>query len=209
MNIILDFDNTIFAGELFLEAVRKEFIACGVLDTHFQKLFLDVNGLYAGAGITNRIRLLSEKSGVSLKKLEEKLFLLNKSAYTFLYSDTVPFLGRMASEHNLTILTFGEDVFQRTKITGACLEPYVTNVVVTDNIHKDKEASEISNGKPAVFVEDNPIALSRTKRYAPHIATVRMQRSHGRYKNVPSGDGIDIEVRTLAEVEYFIKSYLL
>ena len=81
------------------------------------------------------------------------------------------------------------------------LVKYFDKIVITQNLYKDKEVSDLSEGKPTVFVEDNPMALSAVKKYAPHIVTVRINRGAGRYTKEISGEGIDYEVKELSEIE--------
>ena len=81
---------------------------------------------------------------------------------------------------------------------------YFDKVLITQNLNKDKEASDLSEGNPTIFVEDNPLALSATKKIAPHITTIRINRGVGRYMDEPSESGIDYDVTSLKEVEKII-----
>lgn len=122
------------------------------------------------------------------------------SLYEYTYPDTLPFLRAIQPNHTPLLLTFGDKRFQRMKIEGAGFIPYFARVVVTNNITKDKEASELSGVEPTVYVDDNPVALTAAKRYAPHIVTVRIKRKEGEHMDKPSSKWVDYEITELAQL---------
>ena len=81
----------------------------------------------------------------------------------FLYADVPMFLEQTYKTHSLTLLTYGEDRFQRMKIAGTRIEKFFQGVIVTKDITKVEEVGTIISDELALFVEDNPYALEAVK----------------------------------------------
>jgi hypothetical protein len=57
-----------------------------------------------------------------------------------------------------------------------------------------------------IFVEDNPVALSETKKIFKNIVTVRINRGEGKYSKEPNNPQIDFSIKNLKELDKILKS---
>lgn len=205
MRIILDFDHTLFDTPRLKETIQRIFINHGVTEDNFLRTFEESRGQGRDWKPERQFEILKNLGIPSVDGIRQESYGVMKGSNLFLYEDTIPFLSRIYRNHPLVLLTYGEDSFQKMKLDG-CPDAikYFDKIVITQNLYKDKEANELSQGKSAVFVDDNPRALAATKSCAPHIVTVRINRGVGRYVDEPSGRGINYEVSNLKEVENLI-----
>jgi len=205
MKIILDFDYTLFNTGKFREAVMDVFSKNGVDNELFSRTLEESRegGRDWKPHVQFDVLESLDISGIGL--LRKDFDALLKNSCLFLYEDTIPFLEKIRKDHSLALLTYGEDYFQRAKIGGCDVAAkYFERVIITKNIYKDKETNELSGGSEAIFIDDNPAALSAVKIHAPHIVTVRINRGDGRYAHESSLEGIDYEVADLRGVEGLI-----
>ena len=205
MKIILDFDYTIFDTAKFRGAIQGMFSEHGVDAELFTRSIEESRGTAGDWKPDKQLEILESRGMSKISSMRHGFNSLTKNSQEYLYGDTMPFLKKMSEYHKFIVLSYGEDEFQGMKIRG-CKEAskYFDKILVTQNLSKDKEASEIADQEPAIFIEDNPLALAACKKYAPNIITVRLNRGEGRHALVPSGDGVDYEVLELAEVEKLI-----
>jgi len=201
MKVILDFDYTLFNTGKFREAVMDAFSKNGVDNELFSRSLEESKGEGLNWKPHVQFDVLESLNVSGVDHLRKDFDVLLKNSCLFLYEDTIPFLEKIRKDHSLSLLTYGEDSFQRAKIGGCDVAiKYFEKVVITKNIYKDKETNELSGGSKAIFVDDNPTALSAVKIHAPHIVTVRINRGDGRYAHEPSREGIDYEVADLKGV---------
>ena len=203
MKIILDFDNTLFHEEPFARNMRERFQEYGISDDIYDKSVLEARD--GEVWLQFRLmKLLAERSSVPFSHLKQALDAAISRAKEFLYPDVIAFLQTVQADHQVSILTFGDDKFQRMKVAGAGISWYLQNVVVTQDIQKVADAEALALGEAALFIDDNPRALEAVKNRALHITTVRMRRGHGKYTNAPSGRGVDYEIQNLNELQHLL-----
>jgi FMN phosphatase YigB (HAD superfamily) len=208
MRIIFDFDHTLFDTPRLKRAVEGVFVKHGVSRELFCKTMEESKGEGRDWKPERQFEILEARGTGNVKNIQRDFEDILGHGEIFLYNDTLPFLERARQAHFLALLSYGEDSFQNAKINGCGhVREYFDRVVITQNLYKDKEAAELAGKGSALFVEDNPIALLKTKQYAPHIVTVRMKRGEGRYENEESHGGVDYEVKSLSEVESIIKNH--
>lgn len=203
MNIVFDFDNTLFHEEPFVAKIRADFGVCGVSQDVYNATAKEA---YEGDVWRQfkHMEMVAKRCGIPMGKLEHALDTIISRAYIFLYPDVPAFLESTHVKHTLSLLTFGDDTFQRMKVGGAGIVRFFQDIIVTQNIQKDTDVHLLSKGAPALFVEDNPRALEAVKAYASHITTVRMRRGHGKYADKPSEKGIDFEITSLNQLHTFL-----
>jgi len=204
MKIIFDFDYTLFDTSHFLDALCEKFSKYSISKDIFSKRLA---GAYNKKHIFKPslfLRTFIKDSHKPYNLLVDEFNSFCSSAHAHVYSDTIPLLRALQKSHALFLLTFGDKRFQQMKIKGAELAPYFTRIVVTENRIKDKEAHTISGAEPTIFVDDNPLALTAVKRYAPHIITVRIKREEGEHGDKSSGKGMDYEITSLNELHTFL-----
>ena len=199
MHIIFDFDNTLYSEPLFIQCLQKRYQAHGIdVDLY------DSAKKEAYKGVLwqqfRHMELLAEKSQVSLEHIHSAFHGVVAEGASFLYADVPLFLEDVYNTHPLTLLTYGEDRFQRLKIAGTGIGKFFRDIMVTRDITKASEVRAAAEGKPTLFVEDNPKALEAAKREVPHVVTVRVRRGDGKYASEPSGMGVDYEIKDLSEL---------
>ncbi len=205
MRIILDFDHTLFDTPRLKRVVEGMFVKHGVSRELFLSTIEESKGEGRDWKPERQFTILKSRGVPSVDSIRDDFAKVLHESHVFLYEDTLPFLEKVSRGNSLALLTYGEDSFQSVKLEGCTSAvKYFEKVVITQNIYKDKEANDLSGGAKSLFVDDNPTALSATKKYAPHIVTVRIKRGEGRYENEPSSGGIDYEVKELGEVEDLI-----
>lgn len=205
MKIILDFDYTLFDTSRLKQAVESVFLKHGVS----RDVFLRTSEESKGEGYhwkpERQFAILKSRGVLNVESIKGDFEKVLHESHVFLYEDTLPFLEKISRDNSLALLTHGEDSFQNAKLAGCgSATKHFEKVVITQNIYKDKEANDLSGGANSLFVDDNPGALSATKKYAPHIVTVRIKRGEGPYEHEPTSFEIDYEVKRLGEVEDLI-----
>ena len=204
MKIIFDFDYTLLDTNKLREAIIEVFSRHGVSRDEFSKTLEESRVGGRDWKPTRQFEILKENSVYKVGVIKKEFETLLQSTDKFLYKDVAPFIEEMRN-HNFSLVTYGEDSFQRMKTDGCSLfKKHFDKIVITQNLYKDKEVAELSAAEPAIFVEDNPTALEATKKHAPHIKTVRINRGGGRYSQDPSGDGVDHEIKNLSEIKMII-----
>lgn len=202
MRIIFDFDYTLFNAKKLREAIKAVFLCHSVNGEVFEKTYEQSRAGKRDWHPQVQLEILKNDHGIkSTDQIAEKMREILARCDMFLYDDTVPFLGKVSSNNKLALVSYGEDSFQNAKVDGcSTIRKYFDRIVITQNIYKDKEVAELAEGGKAIFVEDNPVALSAAKKIGPQIITVRMKRGEGRYANEISQEGIDYEVKGLFEL---------
>ncbi|OGZ46064.1 MAG: hypothetical protein A3J54_02455 [Candidatus Ryanbacteria bacterium RIFCSPHIGHO2_02_FULL_45_13b] len=203
MKIIFDFDYTLFHTARFLDALCQKFSPYSINKDAF---YGGLRGAYDKKHIfrpSHFLRTLAKDSHNQYNLLAEEFNSFCCSIDRYLYPDVVPFLRTLQKKHEFFLLTFGDKLFQNMKITGSGIIPYITRIIITENVTKDKEAYTISGVEPTIFVDDNPLALMAVKRYAPHIITVRMKREEGEHRDKSSGKEVDYEITSLTQLQTF------
>lgn len=207
MKIILDFDHTLFDTPRLKRAIESVFLKHGVSHELFLETMEESRGGKRDWKPDRQFAILESRGVPNIDGIRDDFAKALQGSHIFLYEDTLPFLEKISKDNSLALLTYGEDSFQSMKLEGCSSAiKYFGKVVITENIYKDKEANDLSQGAKSLFVDDNPIALSATKKYAPHIVTVRIKRGEGRYENEPTSYGVGYEVKTLREVENLISN---
>lgn len=205
MKVLLDFDYTLFDTFRFRETIKDVFKKHGVSYELFAQTREESKHGGRDWKPSRQFEILKSQGITSISSIQKEFKMILNSAEEFLYADTLPFLQKARKSGTIFLITYGEDEFQNAKV-DACpsFKRYFDKIVVTQNIYKDKEAQELAGDGKAVFIEDNPIALSAAKKIVPTIVTVRMKRPNGCYINEPSGEGVDYEVGSLHEVESIV-----
>lgn len=198
MRIIFDFDYTLFDTLRFKEAIREEFKKHGVSYELFEQTREKSKNGQRDWKPKIQFEILKAQGIKNISIIQEGFEKIVASAQNFLYEDAMPFLEKARESHSFFLITYGEDEFQNAKVDSCpALKKCFKEIIITQNIYKDKEAAQIADGESALFIEDNPIALSAAKKLAPQIVTIRMKRPNGHYINEPNDEGIDCEITSL------------
>lgn len=202
MHIILDFDYTLFNTALLKDALKRECAKYGVSEELFCSSLEASKGGGSDYKPDRQFEILHARGIWNISDIRRAFDGVLQGGRTFLYGDTLSFLENVKRKNLLALVTYGDDAFQKAKVNGCgAFAQYFERIVITQNIAKDKEATVLSGGKKAVFIDDNPAALFAVKKRAPHIRTVRMRRGDGPYEDEASREGVDYEVSALKELE--------
>ena len=161
MKLIFDFDYTLFRANKLREAIRDFYRTCGVTDEIFQTTF--ETSRMAGRDWKPEVQLaLFERGGIiDIAACRKGLGDILQSCGKFLYEDTILVLGALREDHQLFLVSHGEDSFQNAKVGASGIASFFQEVIITDDVTKVVPLSNIvgSEGKGSVFIEDNPLAL--------------------------------------------------
>ncbi len=205
MLIIFDFDHTLFDTPRLKAVIQEIFGKHGVDEEMFLRTHDESRGEGRDWKPERQFEILKTLGARGVGLIRDEFEKLMGASCVFLYEDTMPFLVKTKQDHVFALITYGESQFQEKKLQGCPnMTKYFDKIVITQNLYKDKEVGDLSLGKAAIFVEDNPVALYAAKKYAPHIITVRMNRGIGRYADEVSEGGIDYEVKDLTGVEILL-----
>lgn len=208
MRIISDFDYTLFDTARLKRHIQGIFSTYGVGEELFARSLEASRGEGRDWKPKRQFEILKAEGAPHTEQIRKAVDALLEATHKFLYEDTIPFLERGKTSHSFALVTYGEDSFQNAKIAGlGGAAGYFEKIIITRNIYKDKEVSALAGGAPAIFLEDNPIALRAAKARVSQIITVRVNRGDGRYAGEMSGEGVDYEVKALNELEDIVKNY--
>jgi FMN phosphatase YigB (HAD superfamily) len=203
MKIILDFDYTLFSTEKYCQSFQKAFEKLRVDKELFQETFeksRNSKGKYRPA---NQFELIvKQKPEIDLKKIEREFKKVLNQSEQFLYPDVLFFLKEARINNDLIILSYGEDWFQKEKIKKSKITPFFKEIFITKDIKKTSVLKKLLRDKEkAMFVDDNPMALSENKKLSPKLVTVRINRDEGRYKTDSDNAQIDFSIKNLKELK--------
>ncbi len=158
MKIFLDFDRTLFDLDAFHKEARETLEGQGLPEGAYlasKQPFSTASGMPGGSYTPERheaeLKRLFPGNGSSLASFVRGL---NRDGRRFVFPGAEDFLREIA-EHELIILTFGNDEYQRYKIAGSGLEGLVDRIIVTDEDKWAAMRAELSFGEEAIFVDDH------------------------------------------------------
>ncbi|MBN2094595.1 MAG: HAD family hydrolase [Candidatus Aenigmarchaeota archaeon] len=201
LEIVFDFDHTLFSTKKWVRALIRKFKDLGVPEEVFSRTFYACKD---GPGYRSEAQIgliKKELPEVDEDLLREVVTTHTRLAKECLYPDVLPFLKRAKGKVRMHILTLnGEDVWGR--IRGCEIEGFFEKIMVVQNPNKLPVLEKMVNplGR-AVFVEDNPKALEDAKKALPGLTTIRIDRGEGGYSGKPSGEGIDVDIKSFDELE--------
>jgi FMN phosphatase YigB (HAD superfamily) len=159
MKIFLDFDRTLYdldaLHEAFSVRLRKEGISQEVYDAS-RKYFSHGSGKQ-GEIYTPEIheRIIRElASSVSDNTLSEIMRGIASDAQHLVFDEVRGILGELEGYERI-ILTFGNEEYQKFKITGSGLDNLMDDIIVTTGEKWEEMEKAMKTGEVAVFVDDH------------------------------------------------------
>jgi len=203
MKIIFDFDHTLFSVDEFYKNFQGSFKKIGINQVLFKETFEEAKRGKQPYNPENQFKLIvQKKSDASLKGLRSNFEKILNKANKFLYSDVEPFLKKVCNKFDLYLVSYGDKNFQKKKIEKSGITKFFKKIVITTDINKSSTLKKfLRKNEKAVFVDDNPEALSTTKEKFPQVITIRMNRGEGKYKKEKNNKNIDFCVKNLKEIE--------
>ncbi len=214
MKIIFDFDHTLFSAKRLYSALKEAFFKLGVDENLFQETFEKSKGKSRDYKPEKQFKLIHKvRPDIKIGKLKKSFEKILKTAPKFLYNDVLGFFKKYSKEADLILLSYGEEKFQKDKIKASKVGKYFKEIIITRDIEKLKPFRKIfthsSRGRvpeKIIFVEDNPVALSETKKVFKNVITIRINRGEGKYSREPDNSKIDFSIKNLKELDKILKS---
>lgn len=214
MKIIFDFDHTLFSAKKLYQAFQKAFEKLGVDEKLFQETFEKSKRKGRNYKPEKQFKLITqEKPEISIKKFEKTFEEVLNQSNKFLYPDVLTILKKLRRDNDLIILSYGEDWFQRKKIKKslhqsklgagqAKIAYFFKKIFITQDINKVSTLKRfLKKGEKAIFVDDNPQALSEIKKNLPNLTTIRINRGEGKYTRELNNPQVDFSIKNLKELE--------
>lgn len=199
-HFVLDFDGTLYDTEVLWRRWADDLAALGIderrADETANELF---HRGFTLVGHASMVGIEGKKQERLVKAFEDWV---QEVGAGVVYQDAPAFLQGRPS----TILTHGEEAFQRLKISASGLGQYVKDIRIAEpDYRKAKHLTQMleSTDTPLLFVDDNPSELAAVHEAGLPVELVRMRREGARHS------GLDHElddvawrvIRSLDEIE--------
>lgn len=205
--VIFDFDHTLFSTKKFYQTLKKEFRKIGISEELFQKTLQEAKGqkgLYSPALQFKLI--IKQKPEINLDEIRQEFQKIFNNLNQFLYNDTLSFLKWARARYNLHILSYGEPKLQETKIRKSKIGKFFKKILITKDTDKISALKKILTAdERAVFVEDNPCALSKAEKNFQRIITIRINRGEGKYYQERDDENTDFSIKNLKELKKILE----
>nr|MCK4428847.1 HAD hydrolase-like protein [Candidatus Aenigmarchaeota archaeon] len=187
-------------------ALKEAFEKMGVDDKLFSETLRKASGRF-GFKPRKQIKMIAEElPEIKLEQLEAAFKKIIDGADKFLYPDVSLSLEELKKENELIMVSYGDKKYQNEKIKSSKVIPSFNKIIVTQELHKVSELKKIlGDCEKAIFVEDNPHALTEAKKCFPKIITVRINRGEGRYAKTPDNEKIDFTIANMDEFKKILE----
>lgn len=208
MNIILDFDHTLFNVGEFKQALWDRLALFEISLRQFNGTYRAIKDEFGYYNYHEHLKVLAQN-----KKLDENDLLLSfqeviDSAREFLYPDTKSFLDNLKKmpKKNLFLLTFGQDEFQQAKIGASGIKEYFDQIfdIQESKVEFFKSNQKVSDG---ILVDDRGKEIDQIKKQFPAVKAIWLKRPNSLYQDEVCKTK-DFQATTLKEVLNFIKILL-
>jgi FMN phosphatase YigB (HAD superfamily) len=212
MKIFIDFDDVIFNTKKFKQDLAGIFSAHGISREEYENSYFDPNNrnTIRMHNMEDQIQRLKKSRFFDEKSLRKALnnFMQDSSSYVF--EDVVPFVG-LHENDKLSVLSFGNKVFQEKKVKSSKIQNYIPDIVITGKTKAEaladifKENNNLLKEK-VLFLDDRAEQISEVKKMFPDVATILIKRPEGRYQDMKKDEYCDFEAHNLQEAQAIIKS---
>lgn len=211
MKIFFDIDDCIFDAQKFFSGIKDIFEEFGISRELSLKTYQEIKAEFpSGRGwcysFEAHIERMKKYISFDEENLRKKLEKYISDTRKFLFADVENLVVSLKkSGHSVFILSFGDLSFQRTKIFGAGISPYIEKIIITDKGKAEALKNEIDNdGEDAWFFDDKVYFIEDVKRAFPKIKTVLVQREESGRRD-ESNEFCDFVVKDFGEVKKILK----
>ncbi|NQV90768.1 HAD family hydrolase [Candidatus Uhrbacteria bacterium] len=180
-HFVLDFDGTLFNTDVLWQWIINRFSQEGL---EWDSIINEGEKLFAQAYTVERhARKMGLDDVLSQKISNEFDLVTDQESSALVYPDVIPFLEDFPIE-NKSILTFGEEVFQKAKIKAAKIDSRIGSIrIAGPEYQKTKHLKELLEivEHPILFIDDNPRELLAAHEAGLPIELVRMRRPGARH----------------------------
>lgn len=214
MKIFLDFDDTIFNTNRFKRDYLRAFFAYGITEEEYNDALSadndEIRGVLKRYDPEKQIRNLEANKGISLGALRDDIARFLKDLERYVFDDFYHF-SRCFAREDLYLLSFGDRTFQESKVRGAKVNKYFSEVIITETSKGSELWKVLENAKhdggEIAFIDDRPDQLMEVRREVKNIIPIRLVREEGRYRSLKS-PRCCIECRSLLEAEKILNTQL-
>ena len=193
MKIFLDFDDTLFDTRAFAIGAQQLFSRYGISEERFWTSYHEIRKGFSTKGWAYSFerhleKLRTELSGDAAVLAAALDAYLNDTS-RFLFPDVLETLGFFKSKRcSMYILSFGDADFQRKKVLGSGIGPYLDGILVTADDQGALLAEQgISDGEDMWFFDDKVAHVDDMKKAFPSVRTVLVRRVHKEHHDTVSG----------------------
>lgn len=193
MKVFFDLDDTLFDTGAFARGAQRLFAEHGISEELFWKSYREMRSEFPDQGWSysfdkHRKKLLPYFSPGSDDNLRVRLESYISTAKDFLFPEVLDVLFSFKERgYPMSILTFGDVDFQRSKVIRSGLGPFMEDIIVTD---RDKgmalRESGIGNDENIYFFDDKVVHIESVKKAFPHIRSVLVKRASKRNSDEPN-----------------------
>ncbi|KKU52935.1 MAG: hypothetical protein A3H69_00055 [Candidatus Sungbacteria bacterium RIFCSPLOWO2_02_FULL_47_9] len=176
----LDFDHTLFnTDEFFHRDVRDSFLRFGIDAKCWEESYLAV--WPTGYALEKHVEEICRRSGEKLPLNEMKQIVRDSFSdlSRYLFPDVVPFLeAAKEAEAWLGLLSFGDEGWQRYKVTSSGIDTYFDQMFFTAGEGRKAEVvlEHAREFRRIVVVDNSSDELDRIKDAVPDARTIYMNR---------------------------------
>jgi FMN phosphatase YigB (HAD superfamily) len=189
MNIIFDYDHTVFDMMAMHEDIMRAMKEMGISERAYQDAYSQVTNwkMFTPEALAQR---LNKIAGADVARVVSALEEVALASGKHVYADTVSgFEMLKAAGHDLYILSWGDAAWQMKKIEKSGLLPYCKEVLSVSQLKAEYFKTWAGEGKTTVFVDDKPAELQEVEKLKLGIQLIRMRRPSAKYsdQNTPPG----------------------
>ena len=206
--LIIDFDGVLFNDVRFKKEYESLFGRAGISKEMYEKTYQQTKKKgYYDSRIHIRLALGSgQGASVTEKNLFSQIKKFLDQSSRFIYGDVKKFLAFLKEEEiSAILLSTGDAVFQKHKITRSGIEDFFDEVIIIPHASKIADVDLILRKiKPvsAIFIDDKKEIVETVKNSLPSVYTVQICRSGG----APARNA-DLVARGFADTIEFIKEW--
>lgn len=175
MHFVYDFDSTLFSTEALWQAWRGMLVAAG-----YDAETIDETGARItpdGYSPRKHADALGLDQVIAAELLSRFEAVMRDEAPSLVFGDVAPFVGQRTG-HTQSILTMGDEVHQREKLTNSRIDLLLPRITIAKPHDTKTEylKAMLAAGEEVVFIDDNPIHLVRVREAGIPVSLVRMRR---------------------------------
>jgi len=207
MKIFLDFDRTLYDLDAFHETARDVFESCGVSREKYNESkssFSHGSGKAGGLYTPEEHEAVFEKMLVKIAPSPATCIRgVARDGKRFVFDEVFDFLQKI-ERHQKIILTFGDAEYQRFKISGAGLDSFIDDIIVTTGEKWEEMEKAMQMGEVAVFIDDHRDYFLRPRENQPIYGIHLVRKSNT--KNFCDGCRAHYHASDLLEVLEIVKN---
>lgn len=187
MKIYLDFDDTIFDTESFVQELIRIFRMAGFSEKDFYDNYEKAKEKAGGLDLDGIFNLFIQQGDFDIRKTRRMMDNIFANADVFVHDDFFDFAREFPKE-DLAMLSYGATLSQREKIENSKIVAHFREIIITDR-GKEESFPDIVRKYPReeiFFVEDKADQIDRVKVVAPFVTAMKMERPGGRHREARS-----------------------